>query len=133
MVTVEIPAKLTVDDLVKAVEQLPAQELTKFIRRVVALQARRGGSLLVDEEEQALLTVVETRLPSELQSRLDTLREEGRRRALTPSEQAELLQFVQQVEQQDLRRAEALIELARKRGISISTLLAELGLAANYA
>jgi hypothetical protein len=133
MVTVEIPAKLTVTDLLKAVEQLPPEELTKFVRQVVALQAKQGGSLLADEEEQVLLAVVEQHLPPDSQARLDALRAESRQRALTASEQAELLQFVQQVEQQDLQRTEVLIKLAQKRGISVSALLAELGLEPTYA
>jgi hypothetical protein len=123
MITVEIPAKFTIEDLLKAVEQLPPQELTKFVRQAVALQAKKGGALLADDEEQALLTVVEQRLPPDLQARLDTLRAESRQRPLTVSKQAELLQFVQQVEQRDLQRTEALIELAQKRGISVSALL----------
>jgi len=133
MVTVEIPAKFTVKDLLKAVEQLPPQELARFVRQVVALQAKQGGALLADEEEQVLLTVVEQRLPPDLQARLDTLRAESRQRALTSFEQAELLQFVQRVEQHDLERTEALIKLAQKRGISVSALLDELGLEPTYA
>ncbi len=133
MITVEIPAKFTVDDLLKAVEQLPPQELTKFARQVVALQAKQGGGLLADDEEQVLLSVVEQRLPPDLQARLDTLRAESRHRPLTTSEQTELLQFVQRVEQQDLQRTEALIELAQKRGISLPALLDELGLHPSYA
>ena len=132
MVTVEIPAKLTVNDLLKAVEQLPPQELSRFVRRVVALQAKQGKALLADEEEQVLLKSLEQRLPSELQARLDLLRAESRQRALTPSEQAELLQFVQQVEQQDLQRTEAIITLAQKRGITVSAFLSELGLEPTY-
>lgn len=133
MITVEIPAKFTIEDLLKAVEQLPPQELTKFVRQAVALQAKQGGVLLADDEEQALLTVVEQQLPPDLQARLDTLRAESHQRHLTVSEQAELLQFVQQVEQRDLQRTEALIELAQKRGISVSALLNELGLEPTYA
>jgi hypothetical protein len=127
MTTVEVSTKLTVDDLIKAVEQLPPQELTKFIRRVIALQTKRGEALLANDEEQALLVTVEKRLRPELQSRLDALREESRKRRLTPSEQAELLQFVQQVEQQDLKRVEALINLAQKRDITVTALMDELG------
>lgn len=133
MATVEVSTKLTVDDLIKAVEQLPPQELTKFTRRVIALQAKRGEALLADDEEQALLVTVEGRLRPELQSRLDALREESRKRRLTPSEQAELLQFAQQVEQQDLKRVEALINLAQKRDITVTALMDELGIEAVYA
>ncbi len=133
MTTVEVSTKLTVDDLIKAVEQLPPQELTKFTRRIIALQTKRGQVLLADDEEQALLDTVEEQLRPELQSRLDALREESSKRRLTPTEQAELLQFVQQAEQQDLERVEALIGLARKRDITVTALMAELGLETIYA
>ncbi len=132
MITVEVPTKLTIDDLIKAVEQLPPQELTKFTRRVIALQAGRGGSLLVDEEEQALLVTVEGRLRPDLQSRLNLLRKKSRKRPLTPPEQAELLQFAQQVEEQDLRRVEALVNLAQKRGVTVTALMHDLGLETSY-
>ncbi len=133
MVTVEVSAKLTVDDLLVAIEQLPPQELTEFVRQVIAIQARRGIPLLADDEEQALLEAVEGRLPAEAQSRLDTLREKGREETLTPAEQAELLSFVQQVERRDLARVEALVDLARQRGTTVSALLHELGLETAHA
>lgn len=133
MIIVEVSAKLTVDDLLVAIEQLPPQELTEFVRQVIAIQARRGIPLLADDEEQALLEAVEGRLPAETQSRLDTLREKGREETLTPAEQAELLSFVQQVERRDLARVEALVDLARQRGTTVSALLHELGLETAHA
>jgi transposase len=128
MVTVEIPAKLTIDDLVVAVEQLPTPELTKFVRRIIAIQAQRGAPLLVSEEEQVLLEIVTGKLPAQTQKRLDMLRRKSRTASLTPAEQAELLGFVQQVERQDLARVEALVNLARRRGVTVSTLMRKLGL-----
>lgn len=133
MVTVEVSAKLTVDDLVVAVEKLPTQELTEFVRRVIAIQARRGVPLLAEEEEQMLLKAIEGRLPTGAQDRLDVLREKSREGTLTPTEQAELLGFVQRVERQDLARVEALVDLARKRGTTVSSLMRELGIEANHA
>ncbi|MBI1878610.1 MAG: hypothetical protein HYR94_10355 [Chloroflexi bacterium] len=133
MITVEVPAKLTIDDLVIAIEQLPTRELTEFVRRVIAIQAQRGEPLLADEEERALLEVVASQLPAEAQSRLDRLRQKSRKGSLTSAEQAELLNFVQQVERQDLARVEALVDLAHRRGVAVSTLMRELGLEPNYA
>jgi hypothetical protein len=134
MVTVDVSAKLTVDDLVLAVEKLPTEELTHFVRRVVAIQTRRGAPLLVDEEEQTLLEAIKGQLPTlEAQERLDALRQKSREGALTPAEQAELLSFVQQVESRDLARAEALVTLARKRGTTVSALMSELNLEPTYA
>jgi hypothetical protein len=128
MVTVEVSAKLTVDDLILAVEKLPTEELTHFVRRVVAIQTRRGAPL-IDEEEQTLLKAIEGRLATrEAQERLDVLRQKSREGALTPAEQTELLSFVQQVESRNLARAEALVTLARKRGTTVSALMSELSL-----
>jgi hypothetical protein len=45
---------------------------------------------------------------------------------LTPAEQAELLAFVQQVEQRDVIRAEVLVQLAKKRGATVSNFLQEI-------
>jgi hypothetical protein len=102
--------------------------LTHFVRRVVAIQTRRGAPLLIDEEEQTLLKAIEGQLsPREAQERLDMLRQKSRESALTPAEQAELLSFVQ-VESQNLARAEALVALARKRGTTVSALMSELSL-----
>jgi len=133
MVTVEVSAKLTVNDLLVAVEQLPTRELTEFVRRVIVIQAKRGTPLLDVEDEQVLLTIIEGKLPEEVQHRLGTLREKNRQGTLTPAEHAELLSFVQQVERQDLVRVKALVDLARKRGTTVSELLRELGIEGNYA
>ncbi len=128
MPVVHVPAELSVEDLIHAVEQLPSDELTEFTRRVLAIQARRGIPLLMDDEEKALLSVITSRLPPEKQRRLDELREKSREGSLTPDEHAELLTFVQQVERQDVARAQALLDLAKKRGTTVSELMHELGL-----
>ena len=130
MPVVKVPAELTVDHLIRAVEQLPSEELAEFARRVIAIQVRRGVPLLVNDEEQALLAAISGRLPTEVQRRLDELREKSYEETLTPVEQAELLAFVQQVEQRDVARAEALVQLAKKRGTTVSELMHTLGLGA---
>ena len=128
MPIVKVPAELTVDHLIRAVEQLPSEELAEFARRVIAIQMRRGVPLLMSDEEQALLAAISGRLPTEVQRRLDELREKSHEETLTPAEQAELLAFVQQVEQRDVIRAEALVQLAKKRGATVSELMHTLGL-----
>lgn len=134
MVTVELAAKVTVDDLLTAVAQLPTPELVSFVRRVLSLQTQRGVSLLEGDEEQALLQVVQNkRLSRNAQQRLDELRAKSRTEPLTSTEQAELLAFAQQVERQDLTRVQALIELAKRRNTALPTLLNELGLAPVHA
>ena len=126
MPVVKVPAELTVDHLIRAVEQLPSEELAEFARRVIAIQMRRGVPLLMSDGEQALLAAISGRLPTEVQRRLDELREKSHEETLTPAEQAELLAFVQQVEQRDVIRAEALVQLAKKRGTTVSNFLKEI-------
>jgi len=80
----------------------------------------------VNDEEQALLVAISGRLPTEAQRRLDELWEKSHGETLTPAEQAELLAFVQQVEQRDVIRVEALARLAKKRGKTVSNFLQEI-------
>lgn len=134
MITVEVSARLTVDELLMAVAKLPAPELATFVRRAMAIQAQRGVPLLHADEEQLLLQVIANQRLSEVeQKHLDGLREKSRSGVLSPSEQAELLAFVQQVERQDLTRVQAFVELARKRGTTLDHLLHDLGLEAVHA
>ena len=65
MPVAKVPAELTVDHLIRAVEQLPSEELAEFARRVIAIQVRRGVPLLMSDEEQALLVAISGRLPTE--------------------------------------------------------------------
>ena len=128
MPVVKVPPELTVDHLIRAVEQLPSEELAEFARRVIAIQMRRGVLLLMSDEEQALLAAISGRLPTEVQRRLDELREKSHEETLTPVEQAELLAFVQQVEQRDVVLAEALVQLAKKLGTTVSELMYTFGM-----
>ena len=59
MVTIEVPAKLTVDDLVTAVSQLPNPELATFLQRVVAIQTQREMFQPGTENEQALVKTIQ--------------------------------------------------------------------------
>lgn len=134
MVTVEVPTRLTMDDLLAAVDKLPNQALLEFGWRVRALQTKRGLPLVEAEDEQALLQIIsDQRLPESDQKRLAWLREKSDDETLTAEEHAELLRYVQRVEQRDLTRVEALIELAQKRGTTLREVMRQLGIESNYA
>lgn len=134
MVTVEIPTRLTMDDLLAAVDKLPNQALLEFSWRVRAIQTKRGLPMVETEDEQILLQVIaDQRLPESEQKRLAWLRQKSDDETLTPEEYTELLSYVQRVEQQELTRLEALIELAQKRGITLHEVVHQLGIEPNYA
>lgn len=120
MNTVELPMKVTTDDLFMAVTKLPTSEFTAFVRRLVAIQSQLGIPLFTDDEEQALLQTIEQKsLSPAQQQRLDTLRQKSRTHPLSAQEQAELLQFIKKLEGQNVIRVKALVDLAAKRSISL--------------
>jgi len=134
MVTVEIPSRLTMDDLLAAIDKLPNQALLEFGWRVRALQTKRGLPFVEAADEQALLQIIaDQRLLEPDQNRLAWLRQKSDEETLTPEEHTELLRYVHRVEQLDLTRIEALIELAQKRGVTLREVIHQLGIEPNYA
>ena len=81
-------------------------------------------------EEAMCLAKIEknSRLPSEKQQRFDLLRGKLHAESLTQSEELELQNLWQSVEQMNAKRLEALIELSQKRGIHLRVLMDELGI-----
>ena len=69
-----------------------------------------------------------SRLPLQEQRRFDLLRGKLHAETLTQSEEIELQNLWQSVEQINANRLEALIELSQKRGIHLRTLMDELGI-----
>ena len=72
------------------------------------------------------MKIIHRRLPPDDQSRLSDLRRKNEIGQLTEAEQAELLAYVERIEQEDAERAEALVELARLRDVPLATLMSYL-------
>lgn len=116
---------VSVDTLVKAVEQLSAIELHHFTLQVLALNAKRMAPS-VTQEEAALLLQINSRLPADIQQRYDELMATRDAATLSQAEYADLLQLTQQAEAFDVARVEALSKLAARRGVTLSTLMDQL-------
>ena len=127
MPTINIQAEVSVDVLVKAVEQLPEAELRQFTAQVLALNAKRMAPS-VTQEETALLLQINKPLPEDIQRRFDELRGKRDTETLDNEEYAELLRFTQQVEAFDVARLEALTKLAALRGVTLPELMHQLDL-----
>jgi len=127
MPVVQVEARLSPADLLRAAEQLEPEELDSFTRSVVALRAARSAGVLPEDEADLLLRINETPDAGAARRYVQLIK---RRRAetLTPEELAELLAFTGQMEALDARRLEALAELAQKRGITLRALMQQLGL-----
>ena len=127
MPTIEVPVQLTVDHLMTAIKQLSPAELYEFMQQLVAWQQYNGQQA---EEEAALLARIEenSRLPAAAQRRYEQLRRKRERRTLTERELTEYQGLLQQLEARNVKRIEALIALAQRRGTTLRGIMAELGL-----
>lgn len=120
-------AREQVHDLI---EDLPSESLQELVRFIEYLRFRgaQEPKTPVAEAEAPLLAIIRRRLAPEDQRRLSSLRtckEEG---ALTPEEHAELLTYIDRVEQEDAEQAQALLDLARLRKMPLAALMTDLGL-----
>ena len=95
------------------------------------MQAKDRQTKTMDMTEEAIcLAKIEknSRLPLRKQRRFDLLRGKLHAETLTQSEEIELQNLWQSVEQMNAKRLEALIELSQRRGIHLRTLMDELGI-----
>jgi hypothetical protein len=119
MATVQAQAERTVEQLLTAVKQLSPVQLCEFERRFAAWRK--------------LLTCIQgnSGLSAPEQGRFNRLRRKNQAKTLTKAEEHELQALWRRVEQMNVARLEALVELARRRGADVNTLMSELGLSEN--
>ena len=127
MTTIPIEAQVSTEQLLRAVEQLPPQELAAFVAQVVALRAQREAPHL-GQPETTLLLQINRGIPAETQRRFDELVAKRQAETITPDELRELIRITDQIEQRDVERLTALIELARLRRTTLDDLMGTLGI-----
>jgi hypothetical protein len=110
------------------VDQLPGESLAKALEFLESLcsEANQASEVTASrQEEEALLQIIQNRLPEDDQIRLAYLRQRNEKGEITDTEHQELLNYVDQIEHQDAERAEALIQLAKLRDVHLKTLVNE--------
>ena len=122
-----IRSEASTDDLFDAVAQLPTEELTVFVERVATLRAERIAPH-VSHDEAALLQRIGRGLPDGLRRRYEELATKRDDERLTADEYAELLRLTDEVELLNAERAEAIVALARLRGVAPAALMQSLGI-----
>ena len=122
-----IRSEASTDDLLDAVAQLPTEELARFAERVAILRAERVAPHL-SRDEAVLLRRIADGLPEGPRRRYRELIAKRDDERLTDDEHAELLRLTDEVERLDADRAEALLVLARLRGVSLTSLMQSLGI-----
>jgi hypothetical protein len=121
------------EQVIDLIDGLPSESLQEVVRFIERLRSGGGAAAKTPtlDAEAPLLAIIRRRLPPDDQRRLSTLRERKEERPLTPEEHAELLAYVERVEGEDAERAQALVDLARLRGVSLGALMIDLGLASD--
>ena len=97
------------------------------MQQLAAWQQHNGQQA---EEETTLLARIEenSRLPAAAQRRYKQLRRKRERGTLTERDLTEYQALLQQLEARNVKRIEALIALAQRRGTTLRGIMAELGL-----
>jgi hypothetical protein len=113
MLTVLVPAQLTVEHLMAAVKLLSPAELREFAQQFAAWQEKNGAQA---DKEAALVQATNARLPIADERRLKRLIAKSERGTLTPKELDEYRLLAQRTEQLNVTRVEAFAEIVRRRG-----------------
>jgi len=127
MATIHREAQVSTNELLKAVEQLPATELDHFVNEVLHLRARRVAPAL-PEEESRLLEHINRGMPEDSRRRYRELIERRQGETLTPQEHAELLRLTDEDETRNAERLRALARLAQLRQTTLTALMDDLGI-----
>lgn len=107
---------LSVEQLLEAVEQLSPAERREFRRRLTVRQAENGGP---NPDEETLLRAALARLPAAAERRLRKLIARSEQGRLTPKELTDYQSLAHEAQRIDAARADALADLARRRGQSV--------------
>lgn len=107
------------------IEALPEASLLQAETLLTALNPDAHSTAANLSQEDSLIAIIQRRLPPQDQHRLNTLRLRLADETIPPVEHQELLNFVERVEQMDLERAEAMIQLAQLRNITLDEVIQE--------
>lgn len=119
--------EIDLDEVLHGLARLGTKELEQFVDKVIALQAQhRAPSLPKDETE--LLQQINCGLPADIRQRYDALNTKLHDETITPEEHAELLTLIDRLELADVERMQRLVALAQIRGVSVDTLMEQLGI-----
>jgi len=127
MSTISVQSEVSLTAMIRGVEQLSTPDLEQLVDRVLTVRARRRAPSL-SRKETELLRKINQGLPVGIQQRFDELTAKRRAETLNPDEHQELLQVLDQIEHHDVKRLEALAELAQVRNVSIRVLMKDLGI-----
>lgn len=126
MQTVEIEngVQLGFEDLLKVIQRLDNQSLSKFAYEVNQLVSKRNPNS-PNKREAALLKKINTVIPASIKRRQKQLYTELQQGTITPIEHEELILLNDKLEEKAAERILLMGELATLKGITIQQLVAQ--------
>jgi hypothetical protein len=118
---------MSLDELIKAANQLNETDLDRLLQQVVALRTQRKAHVLPAEEAQ-LLDKINQSIPAELYAQYQVLRAKREAETLSEKEYNTLIELSKQIEQFSANRLESLVKLAQSRQVSLTELMERLGI-----
>lgn len=118
---------MSVDELLKAVDDLSETDVEQVLDRVLFVRARHRAPVATPEETK-LLQEINQGIPPEVNNRYETLLDKRDEEIITEAEYAELLDLSEQIENLGVKRIEALSELAAIRQVSLPQLMKDMGI-----
>ena len=129
MQTIQLKSEVTLSlgDVLKGMEKLSVEEMDAFMKKLLAIRAKKIAPSL-SAKETDLFQQINATLPDETFHRYDKLDEKREMGTLSEKEHRELMDIIDQLEELDLKRAEGLAELSKIRGVPFKTLVQQLGI-----
>ncbi len=118
---------MSVDEILKAVDELSESDLENLANRVRSVRTQRKPSVL-SSQETALLLKINHALPEDLHQEFLRLRDQRDAEIITDVENERLSDVSDRIEILAAERAEALVELANLRQVPLSKLMDDLGI-----
>jgi ERCC4-type nuclease len=118
---------MSLDELLKAANELDEPGLDRLIHQVAVLRVSRKAQVLPAEEAQ-LLQQINQGVPTDLRAQYQVLRAKREAETLTPPEHQSLIKLSSQIEQIGADRLEAMATLAQLRQVSLTELMQSLGI-----
>ncbi len=124
-IDIENGTQLGIEDLLKVIQKLDNQSLSKFASEVNQLVSKRNNNV-PNKRELDLLKKIKTTIPISIKKRQKQLYEMLHQGTITPKEREELLLLNNKLEEKAAERIHLLGELAVLKGIPIQELAAQL-------
>lgn len=113
--------------ILTAVRQMPIAELEQLVDQVIAIRAQRVAPHLT-ADESALLARINQGLPANDRARMRALTDKNDDETLVESEWQELTALTDRLEVLHADRLDALVELAKLRGVTLDEVMNQLGI-----